>query len=98
MQLSDRDFNTTLLLNINILKQLLFNVIHRILKLEFKFMKKISLLLMTILVAFSISAQETENVSHGDIYLKNKGTDNWFMSLAGGTNTFWVKEVKTKTL
>ena len=64
------------------------------LKLEFKFMKKISLLLMTILVAFSISAQETENVSHGDIYLKNKGTDNWFMSLAGGTNTFWGKGSK----
>ncbi len=57
-------------------------------------MKKISLLLMTILVAFSISAQETENVSHGDIYLKNKGTDNWFMSLAGGTNTFWGKGSK----
>ena len=52
-------------------------------------MKKISLLLMSILVAFGISAQETENVSHGDIYLKNKGTDNWFMTVAGGANTFF---------
>ena len=49
-------------------------------------MKKISLFLMSILVAFGISAQETQNVSHGDVYLKNKGSDNWFMSVAGGTN------------
>ncbi len=52
-------------------------------------MKKISLLLMSILVAFGISAQETQNVSHGDVYLKNKGSDNWFMTLAGGANTFF---------
>ena len=52
-------------------------------------MKKISLLLMSILVAFGISAQETQNVSHGDVYLKNKGSDNWFMTIAGGANTFF---------
>ncbi len=44
---------------------------------------------MSILVAFGISAQETQNVSHGDVYLKNKGSDNWFMTLAGGANTFF---------
>ena len=44
---------------------------------------------MSILVAFGISAQETQNVSHGDVYLKNKKSDNWFMSLAGGANTFF---------
>ena len=52
-------------------------------------MKKISLLLMSIFVAFSISAQETQNVSYGDVYLKNKGSDNWFMTLGGGANTFF---------
>ncbi len=52
-------------------------------------MKKISLLLMSIFVAFSISAQETQNVSYGDVFLKNKKSDNWFMSLAGGGNTFF---------
>ena len=44
---------------------------------------------MSILVAFGISAQETQNVSHGDIYLKNKKSDNWFMTLGGGANTFF---------
>ncbi len=44
---------------------------------------------MSVLVAFGISAQETQNVSHGDVYLKNKGSDNWFMSLAGGTNMYF---------
>ena len=52
-------------------------------------MKKISLLLMSVLVAFGISAQETQNVSHGDVFLKNKASDNWFMSLAGGTNMYF---------
>ena len=52
-------------------------------------MKKISLLLMSILVAFSISAQETQNISHGDVFLKNKASDNWFMSVAGGTNAYF---------
>ncbi len=52
-------------------------------------MKKISLLLMSVLVAFGISAQETQNVSHGDVFLKNQASDNWFMSLAGGTNMYF---------
>src|SRR5690554_4211921 len=52
-------------------------------------MKKISLLLMSVLVAFGISAQELQNVSHGDVYLKNKASSNWFMSLAGGTNMYF---------
>ncbi len=43
---------------------------------------------MSILVAFGLFAQESQNVSHGDIYLKNKASDNWFMSVAGGTNVF----------
>ena len=51
-------------------------------------MKKISLLLMLALVAFGLNAQELQNVSHGDVYLKNKKSDNWFMSLAGGTNVY----------
>ena len=49
---------------------------------------------MSILVAFGISAQETQNVSHGDIYLKNKASDNWFMSVAGGTNKYFSKGTK----
>ena len=44
---------------------------------------------MSILVAFGISAQETQNVSHGDVYLKNKATDNWFMTLGGGANMYF---------
>ena len=44
---------------------------------------------MSILVAFGLSAQETQNVSHGDVYLKNKASDNWFMSLAGGANMYF---------
>lgn len=52
-------------------------------------MKKISLLLMLALVAFGIDAQESQNVSHGDVYLKNKFSDNWFMSVAGGTNMYF---------
>ena len=49
---------------------------------------------MSILVAFGMSAQETQNVSHGDVYLKNKKSDNWFMSVAGGTNMFFSKGFK----
>lgn len=44
---------------------------------------------MSIVVAFGLSAQETQNVSHGDVFLKNKASDNWFMSLAGGTNMYF---------
>lgn len=55
-------------------------------------MKKFSLLLISALVAFSISAQEAQNVSHGTVYLKNKGSDNWFMGLGGGVNTYSMKK------
>lgn len=44
---------------------------------------------MSILVAFGISAQETQNISHGDVFLKNKASDNWFMSVAGGGNMYF---------
>ncbi len=54
-------------------------------------MKKFSLLLFSALVAFSISAQEVQNVSHGTVYLKNKGRDNWYIGLGGGTNLYMTK-------
>ncbi len=54
-------------------------------------MKKFSLLLISALVAFSISAQEVQNVSHGTVYLKNKGSDNWYIGLGGGTNLYFTK-------
>lgn len=54
-------------------------------------MKKFSLLLFTALVAFSLSAQEVQNVSHGTVYLKNKGSDNWYIGLGGGTNLYMTK-------
>lgn len=54
-------------------------------------MKKFSLLLITALVAFSMSAQEVQNVSHGTVYLKNKASDNWYMGLGGGTNLYFTK-------
>ncbi len=54
-------------------------------------MKKFSLLLITALVAFSMSAQEVQNVSHGTTYLKNKGSDNWYIGLGGGTNMYFTK-------
>lgn len=52
-------------------------------------MKKISLFLFALLLAFGISAQGTDNVSYGDVYLKNKASNNWFISLAGGTNSYY---------
>ncbi|HTN68864.1 MAG TPA: OmpA family protein [Dysgonamonadaceae bacterium] len=52
-------------------------------------MKKISLFLISTLVVLGLSAQEVQNVSHGDVYLKNKASSNWFMSLAGGTNMYF---------
>ena len=55
-------------------------------------MKKFSLLLITALVAFSMSAQEVQNVSHGTVYLKNKASDNWFIGLGGGVNTYNMKK------
>jgi len=51
-------------------------------------MKKFSLLLFSALVAFSIGAQEVQNVSEGTVYLKNKGSDNWYMGIGGGTNLY----------
>ena len=51
-------------------------------------MKKLGLLFISALVAFSISAQEVQNVSHGDVFLRNRGSDNWFMQLGGGTNAY----------
>ena len=54
-------------------------------------MKKFSLLLFSALVAFSISAQEVQNVSHGTVYLKNKASDNWYIGLGGGTNLYMTK-------
>ena len=54
-------------------------------------MKKFSLLLFTALVAFSISAQEVQNVSQGTVYLKNKASDNWYIGLGGGTNLYMTK-------
>jgi len=32
------------------------------------------------------------NVSHGTVYLKNKASDNWFMGLAGGIDTYNMKD------
>src|SRR5690554_2309879 len=52
-------------------------------------MKKFSLLLFSALVAFSISAQEVQNVSQGTVYLKNKASDNWYIGLGGGTNLYF---------
>ncbi|MDD4416866.1 MAG: OmpA family protein [Proteiniphilum sp.] len=54
-------------------------------------MKKFSLLLFSALLAFSISAQEVQNVSHGTVYLKNKSSDNWYIGLGGGTNLYNTK-------
>ena len=52
-------------------------------------MKKISLLLFATLVVFCMQAQEVQNVSHGTVYLRNRGADNWFMQLGGGTNMWF---------
>ena len=54
-------------------------------------MKKFSLLLFSALIAFSISAQEVQNVSEGTVYLKNKASDNWYMGIGGGTNLYMTK-------
>lgn len=54
-------------------------------------MKKFSLLLFSALVAFSIGAQEVQNVSHGTVYLKNKMSDNWYIGLGGGTDLYMTK-------
>ncbi|MGI6572209.1 MAG: OmpA family protein [Fermentimonas sp.] len=57
-------------------------------------MKKFSLLLFSALVAFTIGAQEVQNVSQGTVYLKNKGSDNWYIGLGGGANIYMTKGEK----
>ena len=52
-------------------------------------MRKNILSLILVFVAIALNAQQTQNVSHGTVYLKNKATDNWFVSLAGGTNSYF---------
>ncbi len=54
-------------------------------------MKKLSLLLFTVLVALGVSAQEVKNSSNGTVYLKDKATDHWFMGISGGTNLYMTK-------
>jgi len=54
-------------------------------------MKKFGLLLFSALVAFSISAQEVQNVSQGTVYLRNKASDNWYIGLGGGTTLYMTK-------
>lgn len=54
-------------------------------------MKKFSLLLVMTLVAFCMSAQEVQNVSHGTVYLKDKASDHWYIGLGGGTNLYFTK-------
>lgn len=60
-------------------------------------MKRISLLLFSALLAVGVSAQEVKqeedveevrNVSNGTVYLKNRGCDNWFIGIGGGTNIY----------
>lgn len=51
-------------------------------------MKKISLLLISILVAFGMSAQEMQNVSNGTVYLKDKAGAHWYIGVGGGTNIY----------
>ncbi|MEA4979089.1 MAG: OmpA family protein [Petrimonas sp.] len=55
-------------------------------------MKKFSLLLITALFAFGMSAQEVQNVSNGTVYLKDKASDHWFIGLGGGVNTYNMKK------
>lgn len=55
-------------------------------------MKKFSLLLITALFAFGMSAQEVQNVSNGTVYLKDKASDHWYIGLGGGTNIYSSKE------
>ena len=54
-------------------------------------MKKFSLLLITALFAFGMSAQEVQNVSNGTVYLKDKASDHWYIGLGGGTNLYFTK-------
>lgn len=54
-------------------------------------MKRFNLLLIAALFAFGTSAQETQNVSNGTIYLKDKASDHWYIGLGGGTNLYLTK-------
>lgn len=54
-------------------------------------MKKFSLLLISALIAFTMSAQETKNVSNGTVYLKDKAKDHWYIGIGGGTNLYMTK-------
>ncbi len=54
-------------------------------------MKKFSLLLISALIAFTMSAQETQNVSNGTVYLKDKASSHWYMGLGGGTNLYMTE-------
>ena len=54
-------------------------------------MKKFSLLLISALIAFTMSAQETQNVSNGTVYLKDKASDHWYIGIGGGTNLYMTK-------
>ena len=51
-------------------------------------MKKFSLLIIAALFAFTMSAQETQNVSHGTVYLKDKASSHWYLGIGGGTNLY----------
>ena len=52
-------------------------------------MKKLSLLFISALLGFSVFASELQNVSHGCVFLRNRGADNWFMGIGGGTNMWF---------
>lgn len=54
-------------------------------------MRKFNLLLISFLVVLGLSAQETQNVSHGTVYLKDKASSHWYMGLGGGTNIYATK-------
>ena len=51
-------------------------------------MKKFNLLLISALVALTISAQDAQNVSNGTVYLKDKASSHWYMGIGGGTNVY----------
>lgn len=53
-------------------------------------MKKFSLLLILVLAAVTMNAQE-QRVSDKPVYFSNSAKDNWFMSLGGGTNMYLTK-------
>lgn len=54
-------------------------------------MKKVKLLFISALIAFGLNAQESQNVSHGTVYLKDKASSHWYMGIGGGTNIYVTK-------